>query len=125
MPVSQVQLDAWLALFGIKWIRHPLRGTSTISELTTCVERTHSSGFNSHLEHVLLGVRVSIHVLAKYGASDLCPGLINSIGSPLSSGQTCCHQVLKHLCYAAVANLVRSRNCHYASRGVGRIALRN
>ncbi|MED6108755.1 hypothetical protein PIB30_027165 [Stylosanthes scabra] len=32
-------------------------------------------------------------VLAKYGASDLCPELTNSIGSPLSPGQTCCHQV--------------------------------
>ncbi|MED6143361.1 hypothetical protein PIB30_005633 [Stylosanthes scabra] len=62
--------------------------------------------------------------LAKYGASDLCPELTNSIGSPLSPGQTCCHQVPKHLCHAAVANLVRSWNCHYASRGVGRIALR-
>ncbi|MED6194914.1 hypothetical protein PIB30_032942, partial [Stylosanthes scabra] len=38
---------------------------------------------------------------------------------PLSPGQTCCHQVPKHLCNAAVANLVRLRNCHYASRGVG------
>ncbi|MED6156270.1 hypothetical protein PIB30_013076 [Stylosanthes scabra] len=46
------------------------------------------------------------------------------IGSPLSPGQTCYHQVPKHLCHAAVANLVPSRNCHYASRGVGRIALR-
>ncbi|MED6157804.1 hypothetical protein PIB30_026881 [Stylosanthes scabra] len=36
-----------------------------------------------------------------------------------------CHQVPKHLCHAAVANHVRSRNCHYASRGVGRIALRD
>ncbi|MED6181004.1 hypothetical protein PIB30_015476 [Stylosanthes scabra] len=63
--------------------------------------------------------------LAKYGASDLCPELTNSIGSPLSPGQTCCHQVPKHLCHAAVANLVRSRNCHYASRGVRRIALRD
>ncbi|MED6220365.1 hypothetical protein PIB30_044183 [Stylosanthes scabra] len=63
--------------------------------------------------------------LAKYGASDLCPELTNSIGSPLSPGQTCCHQVPKHLCHAAVANLVRSRNCHYARRGVGRIALRD
>ncbi|MED6137544.1 hypothetical protein PIB30_065912 [Stylosanthes scabra] len=63
--------------------------------------------------------------LAKYGASDLFPGLTNSIGSPLSPGQTCCHQVPKHLCHAAVANLVRSRNCHYASRGIGRIALRD
>ncbi|MED6137024.1 hypothetical protein PIB30_061180, partial [Stylosanthes scabra] len=43
----------------------------------------------------------------------------------LSPGQTCYHQVPKHLCHAAVANLVRSRNCHYASRGVGRIALRD
>ncbi|MED6221606.1 hypothetical protein PIB30_056417 [Stylosanthes scabra] len=63
--------------------------------------------------------------LAKYGASDLCPELTNSIGSPLSPGQTYCHQVPKHLCHAAVATLVRSRNCHYASRGVGRIALRD
>ncbi|MED6110913.1 hypothetical protein PIB30_047393 [Stylosanthes scabra] len=52
-------------------------------------------------------------------------GLTNSIGSPLSPGQTCYHQVPKHLCHAAVADLVRSRNCHYASRGVGRIALRD
>ncbi|MED6199339.1 hypothetical protein PIB30_075056 [Stylosanthes scabra] len=29
--------------------------------------------------------------LAKYGASDLCPELTNSIGSPLSPGQACCH----------------------------------
>ncbi|MED6219725.1 hypothetical protein PIB30_038462, partial [Stylosanthes scabra] len=63
--------------------------------------------------------------LAKYGASDLCPELTNSIGSPLSPGQTCCHQVPKHMCHVAVVNLVRSRNCHYASRGVGRIALRD
>ncbi|MED6179410.1 hypothetical protein PIB30_000522 [Stylosanthes scabra] len=63
--------------------------------------------------------------LAKYGASDLCLELTNSIGSPLSLGQTCCHQVPKPLCHAAVANLVRSRNCHYASRGVGRITLRD
>ncbi|MED6107189.1 hypothetical protein PIB30_011759 [Stylosanthes scabra] len=63
--------------------------------------------------------------LAKYGASDLCPELTNSIGSPLSPGQTCCHQVPKHLYHATVANLVRSRNYHYASRGVGRIALRD
>ncbi|MED6221000.1 hypothetical protein PIB30_050299 [Stylosanthes scabra] len=62
--------------------------------------------------------------LAIYGASDLCPELTNSIGSPLSPGRTCCHQVPKHLCYATVANLVRSWNCHCASRGVGRIALR-
>ncbi|MED6176158.1 hypothetical protein PIB30_085411, partial [Stylosanthes scabra] len=41
-------------------------------------------------------------------------GLKNSIGSPLSPGQTCCYQVSKHLCHAAVANLVLSRNCHYA-----------
>ncbi|MED6143911.1 hypothetical protein PIB30_010268 [Stylosanthes scabra] len=91
---------------------------------------------------VLLGVRVSAPApksnplspynpavtriscaLAKYGASDLCPGLTNSIRSRLSPGQTCCHQIPKHLCHAAVANLVWSRNCHYASRGVGRIAL--
>ncbi|MED6149470.1 hypothetical protein PIB30_062793 [Stylosanthes scabra] len=52
-------------------------------------------------------------------------GRTNSIGSPLSPGQTCCHQVPKNLCHAAVANLVRSRNCHCASRGVGRIALRD
>ncbi|MED6203988.1 hypothetical protein PIB30_004995 [Stylosanthes scabra] len=63
--------------------------------------------------------------LAKYEASDLCPGLTNSIRSPLPPGQTYCHQVPKHLCHAAVANLVRSRNCHYASRGVGRIDLRD
>ncbi|MED6120101.1 hypothetical protein PIB30_017922 [Stylosanthes scabra] len=44
--------------------------------------------------------------LANYGASDLCPELTNSIGSPLSPGQTCCHQVPKQLCHAAVANLV-------------------
>ncbi|MED6149796.1 hypothetical protein PIB30_066004 [Stylosanthes scabra] len=50
--------------------------------------------------------------MTKFGASDLCPGLTNSIGSPLSPGQTCCHQVPKHLCHVAVANLVRSRNCH-------------
>ncbi|MED6217864.1 hypothetical protein PIB30_021505 [Stylosanthes scabra] len=62
--------------------------------------------------------------LAKYGASNLCPELTKSKGSPLSPGQTCFHQVPKHLCHAAVANLVRSWNCHYASRGVGRIALR-
>ncbi|MED6140506.1 hypothetical protein PIB30_093847, partial [Stylosanthes scabra] len=48
----------------------------------------------------------------------------NAPGGPLSPGRTCCHQVPKHLCRAAVANLVRSWNCHYASRGVGRIALR-
>ncbi|MED6207634.1 hypothetical protein PIB30_037505 [Stylosanthes scabra] len=29
--------------------------------------------------------------LAKYGASDLCPRLTNSVGSPLSPGQTCYH----------------------------------
>ncbi|MED6182690.1 hypothetical protein PIB30_031012 [Stylosanthes scabra] len=63
--------------------------------------------------------------LAKYGASNLCPELTNSIGSPLSPGRTCCHQVPKHLCHAAVANHVRSRNCHYASRGVGHIALQD
>ncbi|MED6188550.1 hypothetical protein PIB30_087030 [Stylosanthes scabra] len=63
--------------------------------------------------------------LVKYGASDLRPELTNFIGSQLSPGQTYCHQVPKHLCHAAVANLVRSRNCHYASRGVGRIALRD
>ncbi|MED6185172.1 hypothetical protein PIB30_054472 [Stylosanthes scabra] len=63
--------------------------------------------------------------LAKYGASDLCPRLTNSIGSPLSPGQTCCHQVPKHLCHVAMANLVQSRNCHYACMGVRRIALRD
>ncbi|MED6204182.1 hypothetical protein PIB30_006598, partial [Stylosanthes scabra] len=63
--------------------------------------------------------------LAKYGAFDLCPGLTNFIGSPRSPGQTRCHQVPKHLCHSAVANLVRSRNCHYASKGVGRIALQD
>ncbi|MED6122013.1 hypothetical protein PIB30_035747 [Stylosanthes scabra] len=63
--------------------------------------------------------------LAKYGGSDLCPGLTNSIGSLLSPGQTCCHQVPRHLCHAAVANLVRSRNYHNASWGVGRIVLRD
>ncbi|MED6186365.1 hypothetical protein PIB30_065932 [Stylosanthes scabra] len=62
--------------------------------------------------------------LAIYGASNLCPELTNSIGSPLSTGRTYCHQVPKHLCNAAMANLVRSWNCHCASRGVGRIALR-
>ncbi|MED6221465.1 hypothetical protein PIB30_054944 [Stylosanthes scabra] len=31
--------------------------------------------------------------LAKYGASDLCPGLTNSRGSPLSPGQTSCHRL--------------------------------
>ncbi|MED6120696.1 hypothetical protein PIB30_023311 [Stylosanthes scabra] len=62
--------------------------------------------------------------LAKYGAFDLCPELTSSIGSPLSPGQTCCHQVPKHLCHAAVANLIRSWNYHYASRGVGRMDLR-
>ncbi|MED6108757.1 hypothetical protein PIB30_027167 [Stylosanthes scabra] len=62
--------------------------------------------------------------LAKYGASDLCPEMTNSIGSPLSPGQTCCHQIPKHLYHAVVANLVRSWNCHYASKGVGRITLR-
>ncbi|MED6184877.1 hypothetical protein PIB30_051691 [Stylosanthes scabra] len=31
--------------------------------------------------------------LANYGASDLCPKLTNTIGSPLSPGQTCCHRV--------------------------------
>ncbi|MED6220268.1 hypothetical protein PIB30_043301 [Stylosanthes scabra] len=61
--------------------------------------------------------------LAIYGAFDLCPELTNSIGSPLSSGRTYCHQVPKHLCHATMANLVRSWNCHYASRGVGNIAL--
>ncbi|MED6119693.1 hypothetical protein PIB30_013809 [Stylosanthes scabra] len=65
------------------------------------------------------------YALAKYGASDLCPDLTNSIGSPLSPGQTCYHQVPKHLCHAVVANLVRSRNCHYASRGVGRAEISN
>ncbi|MED6149292.1 hypothetical protein PIB30_061015 [Stylosanthes scabra] len=62
--------------------------------------------------------------LANYGASNLCPELTNSTGSPLSPGQTCCHQVPKHLCHAAVANLVQYWNCRYASSGVGRIALR-
>ncbi|MED6148815.1 hypothetical protein PIB30_056488 [Stylosanthes scabra] len=107
-------------------------------------QRTHNTEFDSHwskccLEFViqpsapksnpLSSVQSCCHqdllCISEYGVSDLYPGLTNSIGSPLSPGQTCCHQVPKHLCHAAVANDVRSRNCHYASRGVGRIALRD
>ncbi|MED6219369.1 hypothetical protein PIB30_035184 [Stylosanthes scabra] len=126
-------------------IRHPLRGTSAISELTSCVANeptvpgstqfgagvAWSSCLSPRLPRITHYHRYNPAVtrtscaLAKYGASDLCPGLTNFIGSPLSPGQTCYHQVPKHLCHAAVANLVRSRNCHYASRGVGCIALRD
>ncbi|MED6163893.1 hypothetical protein PIB30_084506 [Stylosanthes scabra] len=72
----------------------------------------------------------SVQPKYRVGLGSFCSGcererLTNSIGSPLSPGQTCYHQVPKHLFHAAVANLVRSSNCHYASRGVGRIALRD
>ncbi|MED6108537.1 hypothetical protein PIB30_025017 [Stylosanthes scabra] len=122
----------------------PKRNLRYIRNQPAVWQRTHNTEFDSHssrccLEFViqppapksnpLSPVQFCCHQdLLRVGeiwSSDLCPRLTNSIGSPLSPGQTCCHQVPKHLCHAAVANLVRSRNCHYASRGIGRIALRD
>ncbi|MED6171721.1 hypothetical protein PIB30_043438 [Stylosanthes scabra] len=62
-------------------------------------------------------------VLAIYGVSDLCSELTNSIGSPLSPGRTCCHQVPKHMCHAAVANLVRSGHLHISPHSRDTIGL--
>ncbi|MED6171996.1 hypothetical protein PIB30_046007 [Stylosanthes scabra] len=94
-----------------KSIRHPLRGTSTISELTSCVANEPIVPGSTHIWS-----RCCLEFVSQPPAPK---------SNPLSPGQTCCHQVPKHLCHTAVANLVRSRNCHYASRGVGRIALRD
>ncbi|MED6145000.1 hypothetical protein PIB30_020813 [Stylosanthes scabra] len=77
-------------------------------------QRTHNTEFNSHWSRCCL----------EFVIQPLAPK-----SNPMSPVQSCYHQDLlrvpKYLCHAAVANLVRSRNCHYASRGVGRIALRD
>ncbi|MED6195523.1 hypothetical protein PIB30_038658 [Stylosanthes scabra] len=92
----------------------PIRSSqASVSDVSAEVSVRQSGSYNN-LSYDLSGVWQS-----------QSSGLTNSIGSSLSPGQTCCHQVPKHLCNAAMANLVRSRNCHYASRGVGRIALRD
>ncbi|MED6184148.1 hypothetical protein PIB30_044646 [Stylosanthes scabra] len=113
-PKYRVGLGSFCSGSGMESlsIRHPLRGTSTISDTKLAVWQTNpqfqvqltfgagvawSSCLSSRFPRVTCCHRYNPAVtrtscaLAKYGASDLCPEQTNSIGSSLSPGQTCCH----------------------------------
>ncbi|MED6134859.1 hypothetical protein PIB30_040872 [Stylosanthes scabra] len=79
-------------------------------------QRTHNSGFHSHLEHVLLGVRDSAPGSKEADKLYRIPAVTES--DLLSPGS----QALVPCCRGEPRTV---KELHYASRGVGRIALRD